>query len=58
MLLDKGANVNLQVGGYGTALQAASSRGHKEVVQVLLDRDANVNLQGGGTSAPLHLAGR
>ena len=32
MLLEKGADVNAQGGRSGNALQAASSRGHKEVV--------------------------
>ncbi|KAK3351879.1 hypothetical protein B0H65DRAFT_546880 [Neurospora tetraspora] len=31
MLLDKGADVNAQGGDYGTALRAASEKGHKEV---------------------------
>jgi hypothetical protein len=32
MLLDQGADVNAQGGHYGSALQAASAEGHKEVV--------------------------
>ena len=36
MLLDKGTDVNAQGGEYGNALQAASSRGHDQVVQMLL----------------------
>ena len=47
MLLDKGAEVNAQGGGYGNALQAASSGGHETVVQMLLDKGAEVNAQGG-----------
>jgi ankyrin repeat protein len=35
MLLDKGADVNAQGGEYGSALQAASDRGHKAVVKLL-----------------------
>jgi ankyrin repeat protein len=45
--LDKGADVNAQGGEYGNALQAASSRGHQEIVQLLLDKGADVNAQGG-----------
>ena len=36
MLLDKGADVNTQGEYYGNALQAASYRGHDQVVQMLL----------------------
>jgi ankyrin repeat protein len=35
MLLAAGADVNAQGGQYGTALQAASLRGHEKVVQML-----------------------
>ncbi|KAH7016244.1 ankyrin repeat-containing domain protein [Microdochium trichocladiopsis] len=47
MLLDKGADIDAESGPYGNALQAASSRGHREVVQLLLDKGANINAQGG-----------
>ncbi|KAK9445083.1 Pfs, NACHT and Ankyrin domain protein [Metarhizium brunneum] len=46
-LLDKGADVNAQGGYFGNALQAASFRGHFEIVQLLLDKGADVNAQGG-----------
>ncbi|KAK0367705.1 hypothetical protein CLIM01_14938, partial [Colletotrichum limetticola] len=46
-LIDKDADVNAQGGHYGSALQAASSRGHQEIVQLLLDNGADVNAQGG-----------
>jgi ankyrin repeat protein len=36
LLLDKGAEVNAQGGRYGNALQAASDRGHEEVVKMLV----------------------
>jgi ankyrin repeat protein len=36
MLLNKGAKVNAQGGYYGNALQAASDRGHEEVVKMLV----------------------
>ena len=34
-LLDNDAEVNAQGGKYGNALQAASDKGHEEVVQLL-----------------------
>ena len=46
MLLDKGADVNAKGGRYGTALQAASERGHDQVVRMLLDIGADVSAQG------------
>ena len=46
-LLNKGADVNAQGGGYGNALQVASKRGHEQVVKLLLDKSADVNAQGG-----------
>jgi ankyrin repeat protein len=35
-LLDTGADVNAQCGGYGNALQAASEQGHEAVVKMLV----------------------
>ncbi|KAL5610522.1 hypothetical protein FOBRF1_006639 [Fusarium oxysporum] len=46
-LMTEGADVNAQGGEYGNALQAASYRGHLQIVQMLLDRGADVNAQGG-----------
>lgn len=46
-LLDKGADVNAQGGDYGTALQAASARGHYKIVQVLPNRGADIVAEGG-----------
>jgi ankyrin repeat protein len=40
LLLDMGADVNAQSGYYGNALQAASYRGHEQVVKLLLDVSA------------------
>jgi ankyrin repeat protein len=45
--LGKGADVNIQGGEYGNALQAASYEGHHEIVKLLLDNGAVVNAQGG-----------
>ena len=47
MLLERGADVNAEGGGYGNALQSASHNDHQEIVQVLLKRGADVNAQGG-----------
>ncbi|KAJ6102324.1 hypothetical protein N7486_004751 [Penicillium sp. IBT 16267x] len=47
ILLERGADVNAQGGGYPNALQAASSRGHEKIVQILLERGADVNAQDG-----------
>ncbi|OAA62771.1 Ankyrin repeat-containing domain protein [Niveomyces insectorum RCEF 264] len=45
-LLDRGMQVNLQSGRYGSALAAAASMGHNEVVQFLVEQGAaDVNLQ-------------
>jgi ankyrin repeat protein len=46
LLLDKGANVNAQGGGYGNALYAASVEGHEKIVELLLDKGANVSVNG------------
>ncbi|KAK4220446.1 hypothetical protein QBC38DRAFT_208355, partial [Podospora fimiseda] len=46
-LIGKGADVNVQGGYYGNALQAASLGGHQEIVKLLLDKGADVNAQGG-----------
>ena len=39
-VLSAGADIDAQGGAYGTALQAAAARGHKEVVQVLMEAGA------------------
>jgi hypothetical protein len=52
ILLDNGADVNVQSGGRGSALRAASSGG----VQLLLDNGADVNEQSGGHGNALHAA--
>ncbi|KAK3698300.1 hypothetical protein LTR37_017008 [Vermiconidia calcicola] len=47
LLLDKGANVNVQGGYFGNALQAASAGGHVNIAKLLLDHGADMNVQGG-----------
>jgi ankyrin repeat protein len=47
LLLDKGADVNAQGGGYSNARQVASHAGHKQVVNLQLDKGVSVNAQGG-----------
>ena len=42
-LLERGADVNAQGGIYGSALQAACSRGHNKIVQMLLEWGADIN---------------
>ncbi|THW54470.1 hypothetical protein D6D19_10716, partial [Aureobasidium pullulans] len=51
-----GADVNAQGGEYGSALQAASVKGHDKTVQILLDRGADVNAQGGEYGSALQAA--
>jgi hypothetical protein len=45
--LDKSADINVQGGRYGNALQAASYEGHEKIIQLLLNENASVNAQGG-----------
>lgn len=42
-----GADVNAQGGYYGSSLEAASSKGHEKVVELLLVAGADANAQGG-----------
>ncbi|KAJ6118794.1 NACHT nucleoside triphosphatase [Penicillium samsonianum] len=46
-LVSQGADVNAQGGYYGNALQAASTEGHQEIIELLLDKGAHINAQGG-----------
>ncbi|KAH7016121.1 ankyrin repeat-containing domain protein, partial [Microdochium trichocladiopsis] len=43
LLLEKEADVKAQGGFYGNALQAASARGHAEIVRLLIEDGANAN---------------
>ncbi|KAJ5159295.1 uncharacterized protein N7500_008946 [Penicillium coprophilum] len=56
ILLEAGADVNAQGGGYGNALQAAVYNGSPETVQILLRAGADVNAQGGYYSNALQAA--
>src|SRR5271155_21020 len=48
--------VNAEGGWDGNALEAASARGHKKVVQLLLEKGAYSNAQGGEYGNALHAA--
>lgn len=56
LLLDNGADANIQGEDGETALYAAAIQGHKNVVQILLDRGANVNAKGGEFNSALQAA--
>jgi ankyrin repeat protein len=47
ILLENNPEVNANDEHYSNALEAASSRGHMQVVKLLLKINANVNAQGG-----------
>jgi ankyrin repeat protein len=47
LLIERGANVNAQGGGYGNALQAASAKGNKYIATLLLANGADPNARGG-----------
>ncbi|KAF8512192.1 hypothetical protein JB92DRAFT_2676551, partial [Gautieria morchelliformis] len=47
LLLDSGAEVNAHGGSLGSALQAAASKGYREIVQLLLEWGGDVNAVGG-----------
>lgn len=56
MLLDAEVDVNAQGGSCGSALQAASDRGHKKVVKMLKDAGADINAHGGDHGNALQVA--
>lgn len=47
ILLDEGADPNIEGGTYHTALQAASVRGLEGIVDILLDKGSKINVYGG-----------
>ncbi|KFY07041.1 hypothetical protein V492_07500, partial [Pseudogymnoascus sp. VKM F-4246] len=47
LLLAEGTDVNIQSGGYGSALVAAAYNGHNAVADALLQKGAEINSQGG-----------
>lgn len=56
LLLDNGANPNVEVDGFGTILHAAAFAGDITIVQLLLERGANSNAQGGEYGTTLQAA--
>jgi hypothetical protein len=58
ILHEEKTDVNVKGGDYGTALQAASAEGHKEVVEMLLAKGADVNVEGGFYGTALQAASR
>lgn len=56
LLLSRAADVNIQGGKYGNALQAASALGSVRAVMLLLDRGADINVQGGEYGTALQAA--
>ncbi|KAK7462262.1 hypothetical protein VKT23_007863 [Stygiomarasmius scandens] len=53
---DSTVDINAIGGYYGTALQVASYRGHKAIVEFLLDKGADVNVKGGDLTNALNAA--
>ncbi|KAH6621900.1 ankyrin repeat-containing domain protein [Boeremia exigua] len=56
LLIDNKADVNVQGGYYGNALQAVSRKGYEQIVKVLLNHKADVNAEGGEYSNALQAA--
>ena len=52
LLLEKGEDVNMQGGLSGSALQAASSGGHDNIVRLLLENGAEAGVRGALKTAP------
>ncbi|KAH8828872.1 hypothetical protein DL96DRAFT_1814185 [Flagelloscypha sp. PMI_526] len=58
LLVEKGAEVNMQGRLHGSALQAAARRGALNIVEFLVQNGAAVNMQGGECGSALHAAVR
>ncbi|KAF7978596.1 hypothetical protein HWV62_45320 [Athelia sp. TMB] len=56
LLLENEADVDVEGGRYGTALQAACAEGHLELAVLLLDKGANVNVERGRYGTALRAA--
>ncbi|KAF2726876.1 ankyrin, partial [Polyplosphaeria fusca] len=56
LLIEREVDVNAVVDYYGTALQAASRRGHVEVVNMLLQAGSDVNIVAGEHKTALRAA--
>ncbi|OJD19086.1 hypothetical protein AJ78_00959 [Emergomyces pasteurianus Ep9510] len=54
LLIERGANVNVACGFYGSPLQAASARGHEAIVRMLLDNGACNDIR--SKTGPYHTA--
>jgi len=55
-LMEQGADVNADGGKFGTALQAASAKGHQSIVEILIKAGADINAWGGKHGNALHSA--
>lgn len=43
LLIQKGANINVQGGQYGNTIQAASAGGYLKITEILLQKGVNTN---------------
>ncbi|KAJ7485276.1 ankyrin repeat-containing domain protein [Mycena latifolia] len=58
VLIEHAADLNVQGGECGSALQLASRAGHKDVVSLLIEHGADINVQGGEYGSALQVASR
>jgi hypothetical protein len=56
LLLERGAEVNMESTHYDSPLQVASAGGHEAVVRLLLERGAEVNMESTYYGSPLQVA--